>query len=125
MTSDPLAEAPTSEVGHRDRDAPERQLCPAVEEASNNQQGRAEDGARDDPEDGAEQVAVAATGSREEHEMECANDQVAAPKTTPSAPNAPGAARDTTSIAAIAANMASRTTPSSGSRWFVSQAYAD
>jgi len=40
-------------------------------------------------------------------------------------PKAPGAARDTTSIAATAASTARRTAPSSGSRVFVSQAYAD
>ena len=40
-------------------------------------------------------------------------------------PKAAGAASDTTSIAAAAASTASRTAPSSGSRVFVSQAYAD
>src|SRR2546426_4976920 len=44
---------------------------------------------------------------------------------TPSRPKAPGAARETTSIAATAASMASRTAPSSGSTVFVSQANAD
>src|SRR5919199_3147558 len=46
------------------------------------------------------------------------------PKSTPAGPKAPGAASETRSIAAIAASTASRTTPSSGSRVFVNQAYA-
>ena len=43
-------------------------------------------------------------------------------KTRASAPNAVGVARATISIAAVEANTARRTAPSSGSRVFVSQA---
>ena len=48
----------------------------------------------------------------------------ATPKITPFGAERAGVASATMSIAAIAANTASRTAPSSGSRLFVSQAYA-
>jgi hypothetical protein len=94
-----------------------------VEEAGDHKEGCTEDRVRDDPENGAQQTAVAATGDAEEHEMECADHEIGDAEDHPS-PKERGAARDTMSIAATAASMTRRTAPSSG-RMFVSHAYAD
>ena len=65
-----------TEVVDRQRRAPERQLPRTVEEACDHQQGGTEGGGWDDPHDGAEQVAVAATGDGVQNEVEGADDEI-------------------------------------------------
>jgi len=51
-------------------------LRQTVGEASDDQEGRTEEGARDDPHDGAEQVAVASTRDGVQHQVKCACDEI-------------------------------------------------
>ena len=115
------------EVQGRQRDAPERQLRGrVVDQARHDQQGRGDDGSGEGPEHRAEQFAVPAAGLREQHQVQQAHRSGRRRRRAPRRRRRlPGAASATTSSAATAASTARRTAPSSGSRMFVSHAYAD
>ena len=68
------------------------------------------------------QPGVVAAGEHEQRDVRGAHDGVGAANSSASPPKAPGTHIAATSSAAIAANMTSRTEPSSGSTTLVSQA---
>ena len=72
----PHADDDEPEVVDRQRHGPDRHLHGAVEEPGDDEQGRADEGARQDPDDGAQQLGIAAAGDRVEDEMEGAHDEV-------------------------------------------------
>ena len=74
---------PATHAGHDEPQVVDRQcggpdghLYGAVQEPGDHQQGRADEGARQDPHDGAEELWIAAAGERVEDEMEGAHDEV-------------------------------------------------
>lgn len=105
-----------------ERDHPERYL-PAAAGGSRREDEQGPDrGRRREAHERPKYLGIAPAGDRVEHEVEQAHHEEATPNNMAFAQNAPGTARATTSIAAIAPNMPARTWPASGSSVFVSQA---
>ena len=102
---------------------PRARLERAVGERRRREQGHARCRADAEPDDGAAQVRVVAAGHEEEHDLAHADDGIGAREQAGRVVEDVGDAEGGHESAAIAAMIASRTTPSSGSTTLVSQAY--
>ena len=101
---------------------PERPLGEAVEERGQGQQRDRDRGAGGQAQDRVAQRVVLGAGEHEEGDVGAAHHAVDQGEgEAPGSPNASGTQSETSSSAAIAPNMTSRTAPSSGSITLVSQ----
>jgi hypothetical protein len=106
----------------REGDAQQRDLPATADYPGGQDDQRCDRGGQRDAHEHLTKVAVPAGRDRQERRIEQMHEGYPTPNNTAFAPNAWGAARATTSIAAIAANIPARTRASSGSSAFVSHA---
>ena len=106
----------------RQRERPERALERAVGERCRHEQPHADGGAHGQAGDRVAQPGVVAAGDHEQHDLRVRTTAYAQANRRPRSPKACGTQSATTSSAAIAAKIAKRTMPSSGSTTLVSHA---